>query len=144
MWRVEPMCAVFKGHYGVALSPSGYYAFKKRMPSERSLRDEELKEKIIQIYDENLECYGIRKIWHALLNEGIDVGRERVARLMRQVGLKGARRLKTKRTTIADKNAKNAEDLIRRNFHADAPTRCGWLISPTCPPGRAGVMWRLS
>ncbi|MDR1183491.1 MAG: IS3 family transposase [Coriobacteriales bacterium] len=130
MWRVEPMCTVLKDHYGVALSPSGYYAFKKRMPSARSLRDEELKEKIVQIYKENLECYGVRKIWHALLNEGTGVGRERVARLMRQLGLKGARRLKAVRTTIAGKNAKSAEDLIRRNFHADAPNRV-WVADFT-------------
>jgi putative transposase len=130
MWRVGPMCTVLKDYYGVALSPSGYYAFKKRTASERSLRDEELKEKIVQIYGKNLTCYGIRKIWHAMLNEGIDVGRERVARLMRELGLKGTRRLKTKRTTIAGKNVKNAEDLIRRNFHADAPNKV-WVADFT-------------
>jgi putative transposase len=130
MWRVEPMLAVIKGQYGISLSPSGYYAYKKRTPSARSLRDKKLKEKILGIYEENRSCYGVRKIWHALLNEGADVGREHVARLMREMGLKGARRLKAVRTTIAGKNAKSAEDLIRRNFYADAPNRV-WVADFT-------------
>jgi transposase InsO family protein len=49
---------------------------------------------------------------------------------MRELGLKGTRRLKVKRTTIAGKNAKSAEDLIKRNFHADAPNKV-WVADFT-------------
>lgn len=56
MRRVEPMCAVLKGEYGVSLSPSGYYAFKKRGLSRRRLRDDKLKGLIAKKYEENFSC----------------------------------------------------------------------------------------
>jgi putative transposase len=130
MWRVEPMLAVLKDQFGLALSASGYYAAKSRKPSTRSIRDAELKDLILDIWAKNHSCYGVAKVWHALKNDGVDVGRERVGRLMRALGLKGALRAKAKRTTIAGKNAKSADDLIKRNFYADEPNQV-WVADFT-------------
>jgi putative transposase len=112
---------VLREEYGVPISESGYYAFKSRKPSRRSERDEYLKTKIIQIYEDNYSCYGVRKVWHELLNEGERVARCTVNRLMKELGIAGAVRGKIKRTTISDASIITAEDLVNRNFNAEAP-----------------------
>jgi Transposase and inactivated derivatives len=130
MWRVEPICKVLNNEVGIQMSSSGYYAFKSRIPSIRKTRDKELKEKITEIYEENFSCYGVVKMWHTLLNDGESVGRERVRRLMRELGLRGAVRGKIKRTTIAGDKVISAEDLVKRNFFANAPNRL-WVADFT-------------
>ena len=60
--------------------------------------------------------YGARKVWLQLNREGIPVARCTVERLMRRLGLHGAVRGKTKRTTIADRAARLPEDLVQRRF----------------------------
>ncbi|WP_374071418.1 IS3 family transposase [Corynebacterium belfantii] len=54
--------------------------------SVRSLRDAALVERITEVHKQNYGVYGIRKMWHALRREGIDIGREQTARLMRLAG----------------------------------------------------------
>ena len=121
MWRVEPICHVLSAEYGVQISVSGYYAFKNRGKSARQIRDENLCEKIVRIFRENYSCYGLRKIWRSLQNEGERVARCTVERLMQKLGLCGAVRGKIKRTTIACDNAICADDLVKRDFNANAP-----------------------
>lgn len=58
-----------------------------------------------RVWNENFQVYGVRKVWRPLGREGIDVARCTVARLMRQMGLKGATRGKAVRTTISDRAA---------------------------------------
>jgi putative transposase len=70
------------------------------------------------VYDENYKVYGARKIWWELHREGTRVGRCRVERLMRRLGLSGAVRGKTVRTT---KDGVQAADLVKRQFTAGAP-----------------------
>ena len=65
---------------------------KKRPPSARAVRDEYLKVEIGRVWDDNLEVYGADKVWAQLNREGIRVARCTVERLMRQMGLSGARR----------------------------------------------------
>jgi len=129
-WHVGPICKVLGAEYGVSISPSGYYDFKSRPLSARSLRDGQLKTRITEIFEENYACYGVRKVWHTLLNEGWSVARCTVERLMRELGLRGAVRGKVKRTTIAGKNADNADDLVNRVFWAPAPNRL-WVADFT-------------
>jgi putative transposase len=137
MWRVEPICETLSGGYGVPISPSGYYAYKHRGHSVRKTEDRRLKERINAIYEENYSCYGVRKVWRALLNGGERIARCTVERLMRQLGLKGAVRGKVKRTTIAGKNVNLAEDLVKRKFDAPAPDRL-WVADLTYVPTRTG------
>jgi putative transposase len=85
-----------------------------------------------QRHDENLFVYGAYKIWTQLNDEGIRVARCTVERLMRQMGLSGARRGKTwTATTDSDHACDRPADLVDRAFAAPAPTGCGSPRSPT-------------
>lgn len=144
MWRVEPICEVLTRQCGIKISPSGYYAFKRRGPSARDIRDAGLKDRIVAIWEGNFCCWGAKKVWHQLSREGEAVARCTVERLTREAGICGRVRGKLKRTTIASKGEATAKDLVKRNFWAPAPTCSGWLTSPMSPPGMAGVTLRLS
>jgi putative transposase len=116
---VEPMCEV------LPLAPSPYYARKSRPPSARDLADAELEKEIRRIYDANYQVYGVRKVWKQLAREGKDVARCTVARLMRQMGLRGVVRGKTLKTTKPDTSAQRPADLVDRQFAVPAPNRLG-------------------
>jgi putative transposase len=114
----------------VPIAPSTYYDQVNREPSRRQLRDEELKPRIQRIHAANYGVYGARKVWLALNREGIPVARCTVERLMIQLGLTGAVRGKTKRTTIADPAAARPADLVSRQFGPPAPNRL-WVADLT-------------
>lgn len=136
---VEPMCAQLS-ELGCKFAPSTYYETRGRKPSVRALRDERIKELIVTAYDENYRCYGARKMWLALRQAGHAVARCTVERLMRQLGLVGARRGKTKRTTIADPAAARAGDLVGRKFAPSAPNRL-WVADFTYVSTLAGWVY---
>jgi putative transposase len=127
---VEPICRVLSDTAAGFLSVSGYYAAKTRPRSARAVRDEQLKALIADEHQLNYGVYGVRKMHAALRRRGEQVGRDQVARLMRELGLQGVRRGKTKRTTIADGAADRPADLVQRNFHAPAPNRL-WVTDIT-------------
>jgi len=120
---VEPICVVLR-EAGVQIAPSTYYAAKTRPASARAIRDAELVEDIRVAHKANLGVYGARKIHAALNREGIPVARCTVERLMRAEGLRGIRREKRRRTTIADgAETERPEDLVKRRFVAEAPNQ---------------------
>ena len=113
---VEPICRIL----GVPVS--SFYARRSRKPSRRALEDRRLVAEIHAARSGYRRVYGVRKTWKELRRRGVEVGRDRVARLMRQEGLEGVRRGKKRRTTIADEQAaEQARDLLRRDFTASAP-----------------------
>jgi hypothetical protein len=61
---------------------STYHAHRTRPPSRRATEDARLAEQIRRVHEANYSAYGIRKLWHALRREDVDVGPDRVARLM--------------------------------------------------------------
>lgn len=89
--------------------------------SVRTKRDLALKPEITRVFKENFEVYGVRKVWRQLKRESVDVARCTVARLMREMGLHGAIRGKSLRTTISDRAAPCSLDHVNRQFHAPAP-----------------------
>jgi putative transposase len=91
---VEPICQTLQ------VATSTYYAVKSRRPSRRSLRDAELTAEIRRVHARNFGVYGVEKVWRQLNREGVTVGRDRVARLMADLGLAGAVRGKRVRTTL--------------------------------------------
>lgn len=111
-------------------APSTYYAAIGRPPSPRQIRDEELKIEIARVHAENFGVYGVDKCWTQLRREGVDVGRDRVGRLMADLGLRGVRRGKFKKTTVSDDTGARPADLVKRNFTASAPNRL-WLADIT-------------
>ena len=121
---VEPICRT------LAIAPSSYYAARSRPPSARAIRDVVLGADIGRIHRANYAVYGARKLWRQLHREGIVVGRDQVGRLMRGLGLAGAVRGKTKRTTIPSELAPRPADLVERIFTAVAPNRL-WVADLT-------------
>ena len=106
------------------MSASAYYQRAAGERSARRVEDERLTARIREVHEQNFECYGYPRVWHELRRRGERVGRDRVARLMRQAGVKGAkRRGKPWRTTIADPTAHKLPDLVNRDFTATAPDR---------------------
>jgi transposase InsO family protein len=127
---VEPICAALKSA-GVQVAPSGYYATKTRPPSARTVRDAELVEDIKVAHRANLGVYGARKIHAELNREGVPVARCTVERLMRQEGLRGIPREKTRKTTLGDgAETERPEDLVNRKFAATGPNQL-WVADLT-------------
>src|SRR4051812_3696074 len=105
-------------------------ATAKNRPSARSVRDEALKTEVQRVFDANLGVYGVRKVWRQLCREGHQVPRCQVARLMGELGLFGAVRGRTKRTTVPADVAARPGDLVERNFRAPAPNML-WVADLT-------------
>ena len=111
-------------------APRTYYAAKARPLSARALRDAELKPEIVRVHRENFGVYGVDKVWAQLNREGVRVARCTVARLMRDLGLRGVIRGKPKFTTIPGEEADRPRDLVDRRFSAGAPNRL-WVADLT-------------
>ena len=126
----------------LGVTRAGYYAWRQRRPSPRALADSELSTLIGRIFVDSLETYGAPRI-HAELRQAHDVrvGRKRVARLMRQLGLEGvSRRGKRRRTTIPDPAVAPAPDLVGRSFTAGRPNEL-WLADITYLPTHEGWLF---
>nr|CAH8250511.1 Uncharacterised protein [Enterobacter mori] len=103
-YGVGPVC------HELDIAPSSYYRHREYQlhpdrRSHRDQRDEQLKQEIQRVYDENHSVYGVRKVWRQLLREGFSVARCTIARLMKNMGLAGVRRGKKVRTTVSRKEA---------------------------------------
>ena len=121
---VEPICSVLQ------FAPRTYYAIKARPSSARALRDLELKPAIARVHRDNFGVYGVDKVWAQLNREGVRVARCTVARLMRDLRLRGVIRGKPKFTTVAGDAADRPRDLVDRSFVARAPNRL-WVADLT-------------
>jgi putative transposase len=115
---VEPICAA------IGVPVSTHYARRSRVPSRRELADRELLTEIEAARTGRRRVYGARKTWKELRRRDVEVGRDQVARVMRQHGLVGKLRGTKKRTTSPDEAAaEKARDLLQRDFSATAPNR---------------------
>ena len=128
------MCRVFR------VSPSGFYAWAKRAPSARAIRDAELTARIRVFHARSKGAYGAPNIHADLREEGIRVGKKRVARLMKADGLEGVSRRKWVTTTTRDADAQPAPDLVERHFVAEAPNQL-WVADITYIPTWAGFLY---
>ena len=119
------MCGV------LGVSTSGFYEWRTRPKSKRALEDEVLLEVIRTAYVDTRCSYGYRRMWDELKDEyGIDVGRDRVKRIMRRNKIVGLTRRKFRRTTLRDESRRPAPDLLDRDFSAPAPDR-RWVADIT-------------
>jgi putative transposase len=128
-WGVEPICEVLTEH-NLPIAPATYYAAKTRPLSARAVRDAELKPLIERLHKDNYGVYGVRKMHAALRRDGVAIGRDHTARLMRELGVAGVRRGKIKRTTIRDDGAARPADLVNRDFRAQRPDQL-WVADLT-------------
>jgi putative transposase len=137
-WGVEPICGVLSEH-GTPIAPSTFYDARSRR-SARAGRDEGLKAEISRIWDSNYGVYGARKVWLALNREGTPVARCTVERLMRELGLEGARRGQRHRTTVADPGAARPADLVERRFSPARPDAV-WVADLTYVATWSGTVY---
>jgi putative transposase len=122
---IKLMCRVLE------VSRSGYHAWARRAPSARAVQDARLTVRIRELHALRRSVYGSPRIWADLVvDDGERISRKRVERLMRQAGLSGLIAKKYKATTIRVPGVRVADDLLDRDFAAQAPNRC-WVADIT-------------
>src|SRR6478735_4232442 len=105
-YGVESVCKVLQ------IAPSTYYSAKSRKPSARAVRDAVTAVTVMTIWQANYSVYGVHKMWKALRRAGEDIGRDQVGRIMRGLGIIGARRGAKVFTTRSDDKANRPPDLV--------------------------------
>jgi putative transposase len=125
----------------LGVSPSGFYAWRRRPPSPRAVANAALTEKIRGIHQGSRGTYGAPRVQFELLEDhGISCSEKRVARLMRIAGLLGVHRRRSVRTTLADLAVAPHPDLVERNFKPTAADLL-WVADITYIPTWAGFLY---
>ena len=125
----------------LGVSPSGFYAWCRRGPSARAVRDQVLLPHIHASHRASRGTYGAPRILRDLRDIGERVGQKRVARLLRGAGLQGvSRRRAWRRTTVRDPHARPAPDLVQRQFRASRRDAL-WVADITYVPTTMGVLY---
>lgn len=126
------------------VSPRGLRAFRSRPASRRQRPDMVVLAHIKEQSRLSLGSYGRPRMTEELKEVGVDVGRRRVGRLMRENGVTVERTRKFKATTDSDHKFSIAPNLLDRDFSAAGRTRNGQATSATSGPARAGYIWQSS
>lgn len=134
MYRTATMCRV------LGVSASGYWAWQKRPMSQREKTDRAIDAQIGEIHRWSQGTYGAPRMHAEVCARGTNVSRKRVARLMRRAGLQGVTRRKGTFTTVRDRDAPPAPDLVSRNFVCEGPNRL-WVADITYIPTWAGFLY---
>ena len=126
---VEPICKV------LPIAPSTYYTHRSvqqdpERRSARAKRDNDLTLEIQRVWDDNFGVYGVRKVWCQLKREGHVVARCTVARLMRELGLRGVVRGRRMKTTVPDELLEGPLDRVNRQFNVSRPNAL-WVADLT-------------
>jgi transposase InsO family protein len=108
----------------------GYYAYVRRKASQRALRDEALRERVKALHAESRGTYGSPRVRHALRDEGLRVGKRRVERTMREMGLFARMRRRFRVTTQADPAHATVSNVLDRRFDANKPNE-RWVTDIT-------------
>jgi putative transposase len=131
-YPIRLMCRVLK------VSPSGYYAWRRRPPSARMQEDARLWSHIQTIHDDSHGIYGYRRVHEELGKLKIKTSLRRVARLMRQHGRRGRQFRRYVVTTKPGKRLPQVPDLVQRDFAAKRPNAV-WVSDITYV--RTGQGW---
>ena len=126
---VEPICKV------LPIAPSTYYTHRSlqyalERRSTRAKRDDDLKHEIQRVWDDNFRVYDVRKVWRQLKRESHVVARCTVARLMRDLGLRGVVRGRRVKTTVPDDLLDRPLDRVNRQFDISRPNAL-WVADLT-------------
>ena len=105
------------------LAGSGYYAWMHRLPSQRARDNDRLQVRIRAIHAASRGTYGSPRVHEQLTQEGCAVGRERVARLLRDMGLVGLPARRVRHTTDSTHGRPVAPNVLERHFEADHPNQ---------------------
>ena len=112
------------------VSRSGFYAWQGRKPSRRQREDERLKVAIKAVHQRSRESYGVRRLQPELAAEGFPAGRDRIARLRQDLGLRCRQKRKFKATTNSKHSLPVAENRLNQTFAPKAPDEI-WLTDIT-------------
>ena len=124
----------------LSVSPSGYYAWRKRPPSLRAVENKRLLNRMREIHTFSRETYGQPRMYAELRDDGWRVNHKRVRRLMKVAGLQGATRRRKWRTTKRDRDARPAPDLVERDFSVRCPDQL-WSPNITYVPTWSGFLY---
>ncbi len=122
------------------IAPSTYYDTKARPPSVRAVRDATIGPELRALWEKNYSVYGRRKLWKAAKRRDFEIGRDQVARLMRELGIQGATRAKKRFTTKCDPAHVRAPDLVNRDFTASRPDAL-WVADFTYCSTWSGIVY---
>jgi len=121
---VAALCRVFE------VTRQGYYAFAKRLPSQRERDDAALHERVRAVHEQSRGRYGSPRVLHTLRRDGLRVSKRRVERAMRGLGLVARRRRRFRVTTAADARHAVEPNLLARDFTAQRPNE-RWVTDIT-------------
>jgi putative transposase len=136
---IESICEVLR-QQGVQVAARTYRAWKRAQPSARDRADAVIIDELLATVGTPEGMYGRRKMVAHLRRRDHDVSGRRVDRLMRDLGMNGRVRGRGVRTTIQDRNAARAPDLLDRDFTIPAPNQ-RWAADFTYVPTWAGFAY---
>lgn len=119
---------------------SAYYAWVKRKPSKRKRADEVVKILILAAHRRSRGTYGPLRLQDELASEGVRVGRDRISRLRKEMGLRCIQRRKFRPTTDSRHNLPIAPNLLEQNFTVAEPGRV-WGADITAIPTEEGWVY---
>jgi transposase InsO family protein len=122
------------------VSRSGFYAWLARPPSPRALEDERLKVAIAAAHVKTRRTYGATRLQSELNAEGFAVGRDRVARLRRDMGIRCRQKRKFKATTNSNHEFPVADNVLEQTFAAQGPDEV-WHTDITYIPTGEGWLY---
>jgi len=134
IWPVATQCRVLN------VSVSGYYAWLKRPPCDHARADIAIGDALEVYFERSRSTYGRPRLADDVRDAGIQTSGKRLARLMRERQIHGASRRKGFKTTVRDRDARPAPDLVDRNFSADAPDKL-WVADITYVPTWSGFLF---
>jgi len=126
----------------LAVSTSGFYGWRKRSPSPRQIQDQELLVLIREVFWEFKRRYGARRIWNEFRARGLECGRDRIARLMKQDGLVAKSTWRRRKPVTTDSKHENQlhQNLLMRNFETQRRDQV-WLADITYLATKQGWMY---
>ena len=132
---VTRMCHV------LAVSASGYYAWRRRPMSQRERDNQELLDQIKEAHAASRKTYGSPRVHADLAKQGIQCNKKRVERLMRVNDIRGKQRGRRRvKTTDSAHNLPVAPNVLDRQFEADAPNQ-KWVTDITYIPTDEGWLY---
>jgi transposase InsO family protein len=133
-FEVRLMCRV------LSVSRAGFYAWKREGPSPREQRDERLRSQIRIVHRTSKRRYGSPRVHAELQVQGEKCSRKRVARLMREEGLRSVPKRRFRVTTKSDPTHAVAENLLDRQFTVERSNQV-WVSDLTYIPTREGWLY---
>jgi transposase InsO family protein len=112
------------------VSRSGYYKWLKRPESERERQHKEWTEKVKEVYDQNRQLYGSPKITERLHQQGVNISRRTVTRIMKENGIRSKTVKKYKATTNSKHSLPVQENVMNQEFSASKPNE-KWVTDIT-------------